>query len=422
MKKQLIAAITAAATITSAVGGISVGAFDEWSYSEDLTVYVNGTKIDNGEYKPIIANDRTLVRLVPVFEALGYSSTDGSAEAGYYSFTEEDKSISFVDKGTNATYTFIAESPFAIVGTGGGSQYNLDVPATLQYFDVFYVPIRSFCEMANLDIEWDNSTRSVYIGSKPQVDIPQEKTLLTYEEAKKIAENYVNDSDILLGGNATLIAHNGRQAYAFVLRSKSMVENGGSGTMGMTVYVYADNGEIDSKEEVPGSEINNTNNVTPSTNDISSVIYGTSGLYMNGDPGEEITYVYCAAGYDVNSGKSIVGQYLNKEITVEEVAQFSQKNHNTNHTSTGLMIQKALDMIKAAYGVEITGTAKLYSNCVTAMCTTGSEFKSFGVSYSGDNRYYVAASTAEDILESGNDKNSTVKILDEDYNVIGVAN
>ena len=87
------------------------------------------------------------------------------------------------------------------------------------------------------------------------------------------------------------------------------------------------------------------------------------------------------------------------------------------------MIQKALDMIKAAYGVEVTGTAVIYTNCVTAGGNTGnSEFKSFGVSYSGDGKYYVAASTANNIIENGNDTNSTVRILDENYNVIGTAN
>lgn len=409
MKKQLIAAIAAATMLTSALGGLSAGA----SYSEYVSVYVNGTKIED-EYKPIIVNDRTLVRLVPIFEALGYDSQ----------YDEATKSATFGMNNANASYRFTAESNEAtILGTGATSEnnnssYPLDVPATLQYYDVFYVPIRAFCEMVGLDIEWNDVSRSVYIGSKPQTEI---KKQLTYDEAKEIATNYVNDSDILLGGDKNLVSHNGRQAYAFVMRSKSMVENGGSGTMGMTAYVYADNGEVDVKEEVPGSELNTSNNSESSVN--SNVSFGTSGKYMGGNPGKEISRVYCAAGYDINQGKSLVGEYQNNEITVEEIAQFSQKNHNTNHTDTGLMIQKALDMIKAAYGVEVTGTAVIYTNCVTAGGNTGnSEFKSFGVSYSGDGKYYVAASTANNIIENGNDTNSTVRILDENYNVIGSAN
>ncbi len=199
-KKRFIAAIAALTMLISAFGGLSAGAFDEWSYDEDVSVYVNGNKIDNKEYKPIIANDRTLVRLVPIFDALGYGTSDGSAEAGYYSFTAEDKSISIVKKGTNATYTFIAESQFAIIGTGGGSPYNLEVPATLQYFDTFYVPIRAFCEMVGLNIEWNDTARSVYITDNSEfgkaeetpnagvignqtadISVPKQENLLGYE-------------------------------------------------------------------------------------------------------------------------------------------------------------------------------------------------------------------------------------------------
>lgn len=156
MNKKAISFIAAAAVIMS--NAVSVAAFEEWSYSDELSVYVNGQKIDNEQYKPIIVNDRTLVRLVPVFEALGYTSPNG--------YDENSRSVTFVKEGTNAAYTFTAESYEAVIGTDGGNTYTLDVPATLQYFDVFYVPIRAFCEMAGLDISWDNDARAVYISGE----------------------------------------------------------------------------------------------------------------------------------------------------------------------------------------------------------------------------------------------------------------
>lgn len=235
MKKRLIAAIAAAAMMISALGGLSAGA----SYSEELSVYVNGAKIDNEQYKPIIVNDRTLVRLVPIFDALGYDHSE----------MDENKSVLFVQKGSNAAYRFTAESNQALIGSDGGDSYYLDVPATLQYFDVFYVPIRAFCEMTGLDIEWDKVSRSVYITGNKEVQ-PEQKQL-TYEEAREIAVNYVNDDNILLSVDKDLVSHNGRQAYSFTLRSKGMT--GSSGTMGVTVYVYADNGEVDKVDEAPGS-------------------------------------------------------------------------------------------------------------------------------------------------------------------------
>lgn len=328
MKKKLIAiTVVIAMTLTWIV---DVAAIEQWSYSEDLTVYVNGEKVDNGAYKPIIVNDRTLVRLVPIFEALGYSSTDGAAEAGYYSYTEADKSISLIKNGTNATYTFIAESPYAIIGTGEGDLYSLEVPATLEYFDVFYIPIRAFCEMTNLNITWDDATRTVYISGEiggtsatntvvidSNSSDSHSASLLTYEEAKAIGEAYVNDPDILLGGDTELITHNGRPAYQFTLRSKSMLGNGGSGTLGETLYVYADNGETDGSIGVNISNVQTANtsiigNYRAYTND--DAREGIAGLEITEVESDKIRITYTRRhGHEFDIGN--VSAYLQTDGT-----------------------------------------------------------------------------------------------------------
>ena len=253
MKKRVFAAATAAMMTVSALGSVTAGAFEQTSYAEDVSVYVNGQKIDNGQYKPIIANDRTLVRLVPIFEALGYSN----------SYDSNAKTVTFAKDGGTVSYKFTAENYTAETISDGQAEstYELDVPATLQYSDVFYVPLRAFCDMVGLNITWDNATRSVYV----------ENALLTYEQAKEKATEFVNDSDILLGGDTAMVEHNGRQAYAFVLRSKELVENGGSGTMGTTIYVYADNGEVD------GLKGNSTDNA----NSNNKVVQGEYKCYSN---------------------------------------------------------------------------------------------------------------------------------------------
>ncbi len=177
MKKRLIAIIAAAAMMVAAVP--SVGAVDQWSYSEDLTVYVNGDKIDNGQYKPIIVNDRTMVRLVPIFEALGFKN---------YSYDDATKTVVFESPVSNVGYRFTAESPEAEVLSSEhddndqnivNNTYPLDVPATLQYDDVFYMPIRAFCEVVKfpvLIISWDDATRSVYITGKAEIPADNENT------------------------------------------------------------------------------------------------------------------------------------------------------------------------------------------------------------------------------------------------------
>ncbi len=163
------------------------------------------------------------------------------------------------------------------------------------------------------------------------------------------------------------------------------------------------------------------NEAVASTNTVDTPPSSTvshSGTYLGGDPGNYITNVYCCAGYDVNHDKSLLKQYMNNEITIAEIADFSQKNHSTINTADGLMIQKALDLIKSAYGVEITGTAKIYTKCVT----TSSYGTSYGVTYDSERDvYYVSSSSADDILD-GDDTNTSVKILKSNGEIVGIAN
>ena len=402
MKKKLMAGMMVALML--AAGSISCFAFDQWSYSEDVSVYVNGQKVDNGMYKPIIANDRTLVRLVPVFEALGFSN---------YEYDDITHSAVFNSPTSNVGYRFVAENDKAEVLNSSGSverTYFLDVPATLQYYDVFYMPIRSFCEITGFDIEWDNATRSVYITNKDNdVNTP---SLLTYEEAKAIAESYVNDSDILLGGDTNLITRNGHPAYKFTLRSKSMIENGGSGVMGETVYVYADNGEVE------GNTNKNANSNVPVANDTLS-----NGATQKG------TEYFCLSRI---VGKEAVQEYADGQHSEDEIISISD-NYIAKavdyHTSNGLKPQKALDLITEAFGKLTTGTVNIeadYVQVVSGDNDTGYHY--FRVSYKPNGSTWANPSNVPcyEIIactdERFSDSNTTGKVLDINNNVIGVAN
>lgn len=397
MKKRIFAAATAAMMTVSALGSVTAGAFEQTSYAEDVSVYVNGQKIDNGQYKPIIVNDRTLVRIVPIFDALDFEHSE----------MDEYKSVNFVRKGTNETYRFIAEKNYAIGGTGydeeaalkgeDSSNIFLEVPATLQYNDVFYVPIRSFCDMAHLEIEWDDDTRSVYV----------ESSLLTYEQAKEKATEFVNDSDILLGGDTATVEHNGRQAYAFVLRSKELVENGGSGTMGTTIYVYADNGEVDG---IKGNATGNVNsNISEETN-------------------ESQTYV--CLGMIVEKG--ILKEYLNGDISESEVEAAPNNEINTT-TENGLTISKALEIINVAYEDKVSGSAHVYSDYVeigkTEQLKSDNGYNCYRVKYLPNGSTWAQTEKNVPCYEvyacsdkNFSDTNTSGRVVDMNNNIIGVAN
>ena len=152
--KKIISAITASAIIAT---GIGASALEVKTYSENLKVYYNGADVYAGtEYQPIIINERAMVRLVPIFEKMGWSN---------YSYDDASKSASFY--GNDITYVFSNDSNTAIIRNADGSEQtkSLDVPATI-YNDVFYVPLRAFCEMVGNDIQWNADERCVFVTEK----------------------------------------------------------------------------------------------------------------------------------------------------------------------------------------------------------------------------------------------------------------
>ena len=150
---KIISAVVSAAVVTSA---ISAGAVDIKSFSDELTIYLNGTNVyTNSENKPFIMNERTLVPLRPIFEAMGI------AEENIKWYPDEKKATFRVGR---IECAFVDDSSEAVVDSTDDytEKMELDVPATI-YNGNFYIPLRAFCNIWDLGIDWDDSTRSVYV-------------------------------------------------------------------------------------------------------------------------------------------------------------------------------------------------------------------------------------------------------------------
>lgn len=117
----------------------------EYIYSE-VKVILNG-KILNFEKSPIIQNDRTLVPLRAIFEAMG-ASVDWDGLTQTVTSTKKSTTIKLTI-GSNVLYK-------------NGSAITLDVPAQL-IGDYTMVPARAVAEAFDADVSWDGNTRTVYI-------------------------------------------------------------------------------------------------------------------------------------------------------------------------------------------------------------------------------------------------------------------
>ena len=153
-----IAALVVA--LATAVGSVA-SALEINTFSEELKVYYEGVDVyQASNEKPIIINDRTMVPLRPIFEAMGWENES-------ITYDDETKTAHF--QGGDTSCEFTNESSIAIQYHSDGTiaEFTLDVPATI-YNDRFYVPLRAFCEIWGQDIEWVNEERSVYV-TEPEV-------------------------------------------------------------------------------------------------------------------------------------------------------------------------------------------------------------------------------------------------------------
>ena len=156
---KVATAIVALATVAGSVAS----ALEINTFSEELKVYYEGTDVyaDSVE-KPIIINDRTMVPLRPIFEAMGWENEN-------ITYDDATKTAHFQGGDTSCEFTNESDTAIQYWSDGTTADFLLDVPATI-YNDRFYIPLRAFCEIWGQDIEWVNEERSVYVSEPENVE------------------------------------------------------------------------------------------------------------------------------------------------------------------------------------------------------------------------------------------------------------
>ncbi len=136
--------ITAAAVI--GVCAVSAGA----AYADDISVIVDGTALDfTGDQAPVIVEDRTLVPVRAIFEALGAD----------VQWDEETQTV-LAAKDNDITVLQIG-SPTIFVNS---TPVVIDVPAQI-IGDRTMVPVRAVSEAFSCSVEWDQDTYTVTVIS-----------------------------------------------------------------------------------------------------------------------------------------------------------------------------------------------------------------------------------------------------------------
>lgn len=117
---------------------------------DNITVEIDGREIIF-DVQPQIINDRTMVPLRAIFEALGAS----------VEWDQENQMVTSVKD--NNIIRLTINRPYMLVN---GSYVTLDTPACI-IDERTLVPVRAISEAFDLNVEWDNYTRTVLISQKP---------------------------------------------------------------------------------------------------------------------------------------------------------------------------------------------------------------------------------------------------------------
>jgi len=117
--------------------------------NNDITVKIDGQQIAF-DVQPQLINDRTMVPLRAIFEALG-ATVDWNGDT---------QTVTSTKGGTTISLTI--NNPTMYVN---GAAVTLDSPACL-VDDRTLVPVRAISEAFNCDVEWDGASRSVLITTK----------------------------------------------------------------------------------------------------------------------------------------------------------------------------------------------------------------------------------------------------------------
>ncbi len=112
-----------------------------------ITVFAHGNKVEFDDVEPIIKNDRTLVPMRAIFEALGAEVTWDNTERA--AIGKKDGNTVKIKIGEAALYK-------------NGERIELDCAAEIVN-DRTLVPVRAIAEAFGAHVDWDNDTRCVII-------------------------------------------------------------------------------------------------------------------------------------------------------------------------------------------------------------------------------------------------------------------
>ena len=159
--------------------------------TDEIKVYVDNVQLSMDQ-SPEIINNRTMVPMRSVFDALGYEI--------YWNYT--DKTVTATKGTSTIQLTIGSTSAYA-----NGTEYTLDSPAVIENSRTL-VPLRYIAESSDCFVEWNSDEKAVYItrnnftSTKENTSESSDTDPLTLcDSIVEITTNKVQGSGIIIGSD-----------------------------------------------------------------------------------------------------------------------------------------------------------------------------------------------------------------------------
>ena len=140
--KKFIAMLLAVSSLTVASAAFAA--------DNEPSVYLNGERM-TFDVNPFIEDDRTLVPMRAIFEAVGANVQWDDADRTVHAIREKDGEVSLVSLQIDSATAFV-----------NSAAHTLDVPAKI-VGDRTFVPLRFVVESLGEKVEWDGANYAVRI-------------------------------------------------------------------------------------------------------------------------------------------------------------------------------------------------------------------------------------------------------------------
>lgn len=133
---------------------------------EEIKVLLDGVQIQF-DLQPVIENERTLVPMRAIFEAMGADVEWHESTRNIKAYKRSEKAL--IDLQILINSNVMKRTRFSLTGGPGGAgvpveQIELDAPAKI-ISDLAFVPLRAISEAFDCKVDWNGETRTVNITS-----------------------------------------------------------------------------------------------------------------------------------------------------------------------------------------------------------------------------------------------------------------